>query len=195
MKKVYFLIFNGFSDWEAAYVLPEIAKSKKYQIITVGFDREPVRSMGELTVLPDLAVDEIEPQETALLILPGGNLWEETSSEKVIALVRDLHAAGTPVAAICGATLEIARAGLFRETRHTSNGKAYLEQYLENYADGDFYSDELAVTDQNLITASGIGAHEFTHEILVKLDIYSRAEAEEWFQFFKNAVIPERFKS
>jgi len=194
MKKVYLLVFNGFSDWEPAYALPEIAKSKKYAIKTVGFAREPVRSMGELTVLPDLALDEIDAEETALLILPGGFFWEDSSSEEVIAWLKKFDAERRPIAAICGATLEVARAGLLAGRKHTSNGRQYLEHYIKDYADGDLYTDELAVTDQNLITASGIGAHEFAREIFIKLGIYDAAEAEEWFQFFKNGVIPEKYQ-
>lgn len=195
MKKVYFLIFDGFSDWEMAYALPEIAKSKKYEIQSVGFNRNPVKSAGELTVVPDLTIDEISAGETALLILPGGEIWEEKSFESVIDLLKKLNAAQTPIAAICGGTLEAARAGLFHETKHTSNGKAYLQHHVRDYADKDFYADDLAVSEKNLITASGLGAIEFAREILVKLDVYSSAEAKEWFQFFKNAVIPDKFKS
>ncbi|MFZ0760778.1 MAG: hypothetical protein WAM69_12585 [Candidatus Sulfotelmatobacter sp.] len=32
--------------------------------------------------MPDIAIDRIEPQETAIFILPGGNRWEESPAPR-----------------------------------------------------------------------------------------------------------------
>jgi putative intracellular protease/amidase len=150
-------------------------------------------TMGGLKVVPDVTIDQIEPREkTAIFILPGGNRWEEAPDPKVDDLLRRLHAAGILIGALCAATLEIARAGLTRGVRHTSNAKSYLKKMVPEYKDSDerFYMDELAVTDHKIITASGLGSVEFAREVIRELGIYNEATTQMWFEMFKSGAIP-----
>ena len=101
-----------------------------------------------------------------------------------------LHAKDVPIGATCGATLEVARAGLTRDLRHTSNGKDYLKTMVPDYEDEDCYVDELAVTDKRVITASGLGSVEFGREIIKQLGIYGEADAQAWYEMFKHGVMP-----
>ena len=57
---VYFLVFDGFADWQAALALCEIRRPGDWQVQTVGFSRAPVVSMGGLAVQPDLSLDELD---------------------------------------------------------------------------------------------------------------------------------------
>lgn len=188
--KAYVFVFDGLADWEPALALCEIRKSGKFEVLAAGHSRKSAITMGGLNVTPDLAIDEIEPRETAIFILPGGNRWEERPDQKVDEFLRRLHAEKVLIGAICGATLEIARAGLTRGVRHTSNAKSYLQDMIADYKDESFYADELAVTDQKIITASGLGSVEFAREIIRELKIYSEADTHMWFEMFKSGVIP-----
>jgi putative intracellular protease/amidase len=183
--------FDGFADWEAAHALCEINKSDKFDVVTVGFSDESVTTMGGLRVLPDATLDTVNADEAAIFILPGGDMWEEKSSEKLIALLHKLKAASVPIAAICGATLEIARAKLTERLRHTSNSPDYLKTMVADYKDKDFYVDELAVTDNDVITASGLGSVEFAREVIKRLEIYDEADTKAWFEMFKHGIIPK----
>lgn len=190
-RKACILVFDGLADWEAAHASCEINKSDKFDVVTVGFTNEPVTTMGGFRVLPDVTLDAVNADEAAIFILPGGDIWEEKSDEKLIALLHKLLAASVPVAAICGATLEIARAKLTARVRHTSNSPDYLKTTVADYADEDFYVDELAVTDNNLITASGLGSVEFAREIIKRLEIYDEADTKVWFEMFKHGIFPK----
>jgi putative intracellular protease/amidase len=190
--KAYLLVFDGLADWEPAHSLCEINKSGKFEVLTVGFTRENVRTMGGLKLQPDIILDDVDPSKTAILIMPGGDMWEQRSFEDLKELLHRLDSASVPIAAICGATLEIARAGLTRNRRHTSNSLGYLKG-ITTYDDEAFYVDELAVTDQHLITASGLGSLEFAREVLKQLDIYTDGETSEWYEMFKHGVIPARY--
>jgi hypothetical protein len=86
--------------------------------------------------------------------------------------------------------LEIARAGLTRNIRHTSNSKDYLKTIVTDYGDDDFYVNEMAVTDENIITASGLGCVEFAREVIKQLQIYNEADTQLWFDMFKHGVLP-----
>jgi putative intracellular protease/amidase len=191
--KTCLLVFDGLADWEPALALCEINKSGKFDVVTVGFSERPITTMGGYKVSPDLTLDTINPDEVAIFIMPGGEMWEQGPNEDLIKLLHQFHAKGTIIAAICGATLEIARAGLMQGILHTSNSKGYLKAMLPEYRDDDFYVDKLAITDKNLITASGLGSVEFACEIVRLLNMYSREETQELYEMFKHGVIPDRY--
>ncbi len=191
--KAYLLIFDGLADWEPALALCEINKSGKFYVVTVGFSERPATTMGGYKVNPDVTLDTINPDETAIFIMPGGNMWEQGPHEYLIKLLHQFHAKRTIIAAICGATLEIARAGLMHDICHTSNSKGYLKAMVPGYRDDDFYVDKLAIADKNLITASGLGSVEFACEIVRSLKIYTSEETQELYEMFKHGVIPARY--
>jgi putative intracellular protease/amidase len=188
--KAYFLVFDGLADWELAHALCEINKSGRFEVVSVGLSKEPVTTMGGLKLRPDITLDEVTPSGARIFMLPGGDMWELKSHEELKTLLQRLHADNILIGAICGATLEIARAGLTRNVRHTSNSKDYLKTIVTDYGDDDFYVDEMAVTDENIITASGLGCVEFAREIIKQLQIYNEADTQLWFDMFKHGVLP-----
>ncbi len=188
MKKVYVLVFDGLADWEAPLALCEVRNSGKFEVVTVGLTDAPVVTMAGFRLLPDATLAEASADEAAMLVLPGGELWEAGTPDGVDALLQAFRAAGVPVAAVCGATFAVARAGLTRGRRHTSNDKAYLEAVVPEYQDGGLYSTELAVTDGDLITASGVGSVEFAREITRHLGVYTDEQVGRWYELYKNAV-------
>jgi transcriptional regulator GlxA family with amidase domain len=187
-KSVYIFLFNGYSDWEISYAAPEIMNSGKYGIKTFSLDGRNVRSMGGLNINPDMPLHEIDISTVAMLLLPGGNSWEERKLNNIIPLVKTLRNSDIPVAAICGATLFLADIGLLDNIRHTSNAAKYLAGMSPAYKGKDKYQDALAVTDDNIITASGVAPIEFAREIFLKLEIYEPAMVEKWYQLFKYGV-------
>jgi putative intracellular protease/amidase len=192
-QKACLLVFDGLADWEPAHALCEINKSQKFDVLTVGFSDGPVTTMAGLKLTPEITLSDVNPGDAAIFIMPGGDMWQQTSSPNLIQLLHRLRDEAVPIAAICAATLEIARAGLTRNTCHTSNGKNYLKSMVPEYRDEDFYVNELAVADKNLITASGLGGLEFGREVIKRLGIYTEADTETWFRMFKNGTIPEQW--
>ena len=188
--RAYLLVFDGLADWEPAHAFCQINKSSKFQVATVGFSRKPVTSMAGLRIVPDAALDELDPADAAFFMLPGGDMWQEESHEMLHPLLHRLHDQNVLIGAICAATLEMARAGLTRGVRHTSNGKSYLKAMVPGYRDDEFYAEQLAVTDQKIITASGLGSVEFAREVLTQLKIYRDADTAVWFEMFKHGVVP-----
>ncbi len=192
-KKAYVLVFDGFADWEPAHALYGVRMSGKLEVVTVGFSEEPIRSMGGLKIVPDVTLKQVVPTDAAIFILPGGTLWEQPqgeqgSSPEVGRLLHTLKAENVPVAAICSATLEVARAGLTQNLRHTSNALEYVKITLPEYADEAFYVDEPAVTDGHLITAGGVYSLEFAREIFRRLETFSNADIDNWFNLYKHGI-------
>ncbi len=190
-KAVYFLVFPGFADWEAAHALAEVRRHGDYRVQVVGLTREPVESMGGLTVHPTCSLSELDLNDVALFILPGGDRWEQQPVEQaLVSVLAALFDRGVPIAAICAATTAVARAGLLRGRRHTSNGLAYLKQHAPGYTESAGYVDAPAVRDGGLITASGLADVEFAREIMAELGVLTEEERAFWATMFRRGRLP-----
>lgn len=192
---VYHLVFDGLSDWEAALALAEVNKSERYTTAAVGLTPEPIVTAAGLRVQPDGSLDAIDDERAAAFVVPGGGFWEQQEGGGAVAeATRRLHLAGVLVAAICGGTLVVAWAGLLENRRHTSNMPGYIEQFVPDYNGSSSYvSEELAVTEGRLVTASGVGSVEFARELLRALQVYDEDELEAWFGLFKHGVVPDQY--
>ncbi len=189
---VHVLVFEGFADWEPAYALAELRRSGGLDVVTLGFTDAAVRSMGGLRVVPDRAIAGLDSAAVRLLLLPGGDMWEGTYPRAGLdALLAELHSRSVPIAAICGATLALARAGLLNDRAHTSNEPAYLTSLVPEYAGGSRYIDALAVRDRGVITASGLGPTEFAREIFEELEVFTAEERPVWYHLFKHGRFPQ----
>lgn len=190
-KAVYLLVVEGFADWEPAHAVAELRRNGHYRVESVGLSSAAVRSMGGITVLPSKIVSEVDPPDVAVLILPGGDRWEHTLLEPELEqLLKRLDASNVPIAAICGATVAIARIGLLRGRRHTSNGLDYLRSHVSGYSEADKYVDAPAVRDGKLITASGLGDVEFARELLEELEVLNAEQRALWAQIFRSGKLP-----
>jgi putative intracellular protease/amidase len=187
-KKAYLLVFDGLADWETALALCEINKKDDIEVITVALSKEPVTTMGGVKVIPDGSIEDVDTEQACIFIAPGGDMWEEETSEKYIALFKRLHTQQVTIGAICGATLALGKAGLLDDRYHTSNSLPYLKEMLPDYKGDEFYVDKLAVTDENIITASGVGSVEFAHEVIKRLKLYDEKDTEIWWNLFKHGV-------
>jgi hypothetical protein len=54
-KKIYIFLFEGFSDWEIAYLTPEIKKNEEFDLIYFSKYGKSVVSMGGLSVSPNIS--------------------------------------------------------------------------------------------------------------------------------------------
>ncbi|BDX37259.1 glutamine amidotransferase [Tenuifilaceae bacterium CYCD] len=190
-KKIFVFLFDGFSDWEIAYLSPEIKKSSAFDLIYFSKDCKPVQSMGGLRVLPEMSLPEIQVDDIEMLILPGGIPWEKGENTEIDPLVKTLFAKRKTIAAICAATTYLGRHGFLNNLKHTSNCLDYLKMLTPGYSGEKYYIDLPAVTDSNIITANGVSPIEFAKEVFVKLKLYDEIYTEKWFQLFKNGIWSE----
>lgn len=191
MKKVCVYLFDGFSDWEIAYLTPEINKSEQFSLVYFSKDGNPVKSMGGLEVKPNLPLSELKSEEIDLLVLPGGTAWEKREITIIDNLVKELIENKKSIAAICGATFFLGQLGILNNLYHTSNDLGYLKAVVPEYNGQENYQNKLAVTDKNIITANGIAPIEFATEIFRVIKLKSETEIEKWFQLFKNGIWSE----
>lgn len=189
LQIVHLFLPEAFIDFEPAYVLsvlnspPLPTLTRRYQVKTVAESNASVTTAGGVTILPDLTLEALEPSQSAMLILPGSGAWAEGKHAAAIEKARAFLTEDVPVAAICGATVGLASAGLLNERRHTSNVAQYIQ--VKNYRGGALYQDQPAVTDGNLITASGLAPVDFALHILDKLEAYPPQVLDAWYHMYK----------
>ncbi|MEQ1569774.1 MAG: DJ-1/PfpI family protein, partial [Myxococcota bacterium] len=181
--RVWVVVFDGYADWEPALVMAEL-RSAGRAVGVVGFDGPGlVVSMGGLSVTPDRGWDGLSPVDGALWVIPGGERWltDPVAGKRLAAAVAARLASGGPVAALCGATAPLARAGVFAARRHTSNDPHWLAAVAPGYPGAARYdASALATTDGPLITASGTGSVAFAAEILAALGVYTAEKRAVW---------------
>jgi len=189
-QTVHLFVLDTLADWEPGYAISRInsptwqARRGRFEVKTVGISRKPVTTMGGVSIVPVMNLAELEPALSAMLILPGADLWDQTEGTQAAEKAKAFLAAGVPVAAICGGTFGLANAGLLNDLRHTSNALEYLRT-SPNYRGEALYRHEPAVTDGNLITAGATAPIEFAYHILKRLDVFSAETLEAWYGLFK----------
>jgi putative intracellular protease/amidase len=188
-RNVFLFVFDTMADWETSFAVaginnPRFQKNPyRYRVVTVGTTRKPVTSMGGLRIIPDIALAEVDSNDAAMLILPGGETWESHSNMEAIDIARVFFVESVPIAAICGATFALARAGMLDDFHHTSNSRDYL--LASGYRGEKFYCNVPAVTDESMITASGLAPLEFAREVFKTLDLYTPSALEAWYSLYK----------
>lgn len=186
-KTVCLALVDGLSDWEYGHAAAQIniqafqSQPGRYEIRTVAQSLEPVRTAGGVRMLPDVTVADVVPDDAAMLILIGSDSWEAGENEAFGWLARRFVEAGKPVAAICGATIGLAREGLLDDVKHTSN----FPGELGAYGGSALYQDVRAVRDRGVITAGGASSLEWTREILLELQAYRPRTVDAWYQLYR----------
>ncbi|MFI2371974.1 DJ-1/PfpI family protein [Streptomyces sp. NPDC018833] len=184
-KIVHLAVYDTQADWETGHTTAHLAQNG-FTVRTVALTTEPVTTMGGLRVQPDLALDALDPADSALLILPGASLWD--TGDKLAPFARAARAfldAGVPVAAICGATAGLAREGLLDDRAHTSAVSFYLE--ATGYRGGGRYVEADAVTDRDLITAGPTEPVAFAREVFARLGVYEGEQLDAWYRLFHDS--------
>src|SRR5437763_16425606 len=89
-ENVHVAVFDTLADWELGYATAHIRRPSwqrepgRYRIVTVGPTTNAVPTMGGLRIVPDLALADLDPAGSAMLILAGG----DTSAEPEMAGLR-----------------------------------------------------------------------------------------------------------
>ncbi|RFA33344.1 glutamine amidotransferase [Virgibacillus dokdonensis] len=198
-KKAFLYVFHTMSDWEYGYLIAELNSGRYFKkdvaplkVITVGANQEMITTMGGLSIKPDISLDECTLESKDLLILPGGTTWNEEIHQPILERIGQALKLGTIVAAICGATDALANMGYLDTRKHTSNSLEYTKMVCPNYKGEKFYKMESAVSDMNLVTASGIAPLEFAMEVLKTMDVCTPDALHAWYNLNKTHK-PEYF--
>jgi putative intracellular protease/amidase len=179
-------VYDTLTDSEVGHLLVELHTGRftgtRFDVITVAEANKPITTMGGVTIVPHMLLADLDPAQSDVLILPGAETWDVGGGAAFAAVAARFLDAGVPVAAICGATAGLARAGLLDARKHTSSAREYLA--MTGYAGSDHYVDERAVIDGNLITAGPQSPVQFARATMARLGLGSDATLEAYEALF-----------
>lgn len=191
MFTVYVYVLDTLADWELGHVISELNSGRFFKngvsrlsLKTVSYSKEPISTMGGLTIMPDCLIEDMIADEKNVLLLPGAETWNNPKHGAIIEKASEFLSLGATVCAICGATAALANIGLLDKRPHTSNGVGFLEMVSPYYKGQSFYIDEPSVADCNLITASSTGALLWAKQIIEHLNVFQPDTLEHWYEYF-----------
>lgn len=186
MKKAYVLIFDNLADWEIGMACFELNNGHGLEIVTVGLTNAPVKTLGGIKILPDVTLAEVDPQNAAVLILPGGVMDVYLRNDPQLEnLLRSFRQNNIVIGGICGGAVYLAMLGLFKPgIMHTADYEDF-EQMVPNYEyQKAWFRDVNGVCDQGLVTAQGSAPNEFAYYLAKALCFYDEKGlqdfAENW---------------
>lgn len=182
-RTLHVLFLDKLADWEAPFVLCELARRGGWQTLPIGLERGTVGTMGGLTVSIERGLGEVEPGDVRALMAIGSPLWEQ-EIEPVSRFLQGVWRAGAIVGAICGATIGAGHAGLLEGRRYTSNDRDTVGTKVPASRLGT-YVEAPAVRDDRLITASALGYIEFAAELLAAVGAMRDDEKAGWVAFLR----------
>jgi putative intracellular protease/amidase len=185
-RTAHLALYDGAAEMEVGHLLAELHTGRftgtSFDVVTVAESPEPVLSMGGIAMVPDALLAELEPADSDLLVMPGAEMWDAGGGQAFAAAAGRFLEAGVAVAAICGATAGLARAGLLDTGDHTSASAEYLA--MTGYTGGERYRDERAVVDGNLITAGPQSPVQFARATLERLGLADERTLEAYEALF-----------
>ena len=78
MLSIYLYALDTMADWETGHIMAELGSKRFFKdgapelsVKVCALSKEPVKTMGGLTITPDCALDEIAMDNNSVLLLPG----------------------------------------------------------------------------------------------------------------------------
>ncbi|AUN16835.1 glutamine amidotransferase [Clostridium botulinum] len=192
MKKIIYLyILESMAEWEVGYILQAISmesmlkkQNREFVTKTVSASKNPIQTIGGLTITPDCLLDEMDEDNMVALLLPGAESWSSEENNQILEKALSYIDRGILVGAICGATLALADLKVLDKFKHTSNSLDYLTLFSKQYSGKELYVNFPAVVDCNLITASSAGGLLWAKRIIQYLNVFSCDIIESWYNYY-----------
>lgn len=168
--KIGFVFIPKFADWEFGLLSGSAADWFGLRTVALTPGGGPVTSIGGFSLNGERSFDPAENADLDAVAVIGSDTWPDAAAPDVSPLLQAVAARGGVVGAICGGTLALARAGLFRDVEHTSNGRDWILKHLPDYAGRDRYRDvPHAVADGRIVSAPGSAPGTFAVAFLSAL--------------------------
>jgi protease I len=125
-------------------------KEAGIEVTVASLKRGAITGKQGYEVAVDKTLDEVDPDDYAILVLPGGKAPAVVRKEpKAVEIAKSFFARNKPVAAICHGPQILISAGLLKGRRAT----CYMTVVDELKEAGALYADREVVVDGNLVTS------------------------------------------
>lgn len=162
---VYVLLGNGFEEMEAITPI-DLLRRAGIGVITVGLNGHTIKGSHGIPVVADVTVDEWNPKDLDMVVLPGGmgGVASIKACPKALEVVAKANTAGKWVAAICAGPTVLAQLGI------TDGKKAVCYPGCEENMGSAQIQSTACMRDGNVITGTSAGcAIPFALELIAAL--------------------------
>jgi hypothetical protein len=104
-KTCYVFLSENYADWEIGLTMAGLNSSRAVEVLTFALTKDPVCSMGNLAVMADLSLEEVDPADIDLLVLAGSPLWEKGENRALSGLISQILQLNKCIAAMSDSTL------------------------------------------------------------------------------------------
>jgi len=145
------LIISADSFEDSELLIPYYRlKEAGVEVVVASLSRGAIRGKHGYEVAVDTTLDEVNPDDYAILVLPGGAAPAVVRKEaKALEIARSFFAQSKPVAAICHGPQTLISAGLL-QGRHATCYSSVADELKKA---GALYEDREVVVDANLVTS------------------------------------------
>ena len=174
--KVLMPLAPGFEEIEALTVV-DIFRRAGMEILLAGTNEGPVTGRNNITVIPDVLLNDVINDDYDMIILPGGPGTESLNQNQLLlAKIRSMNSENKYIAAICAAPKVLKTTGIIHNRTITSHPG------VKNELSGSNYVEERVVVDGRIITSRGAGttlefALKLVEQLLGKVQADKIAEA------------------
>ena len=151
MKKVLVPLAKGFEEIEAVSIIDVLRRAAADVVIASVDGSECVCSSHNVRVLTDCALSAVDSSSFDMIALPGGNEGATTLAKDALPqkLIKEFHAKGKFVAAICAAPIALHAAGILQNVPYTCYPGCNTQ------IGGLYTEDKNVVVSDKIITSRG----------------------------------------
>ncbi|MBZ9747459.1 DJ-1/PfpI family protein [Mesorhizobium sp. CO1-1-7] len=169
-KTIGFLFIEGFADWEYGLLAASAVEWFGARAVSLTPDGKPVTGISGFKLMPDRSASINENTDLDAVAVIGSDHWADKAPPDAAELLMAVASRGGIVGGICAGTLALARAGMFENARHTSNGRDWISRHESGYAgDGNYQDVPHAVADGKIVSAPGSAPGTFALAFLQTL--------------------------
>ena len=157
-KTCYVFLSESYADWEIGLLMAGLNSSRAIEVLTFALTKDPVCSMGNLAVMPDLSLQEVDPADIDLLVLTGSPIWGKGENRALSGLINHVLQLHKSIATMSDATLLMAC----------------------------YHTDQAVARDGHFITAGGPYPFQFARKIFKYFSLLDNVPFMEWYQQFQS---------
>ncbi len=142
-------LVNGVEEMEAV-ITADVLRRAQWDVVTAGLQEGVVTASRGMQLVPDHLLDDLDPDQFDLLVIPGGSAGVERlcRSELLKRWVSDFGGQGKRLAAICAGPKVLAAAGVLTGHRYTCFPGGQAEIHGAEWVDEPFVADGVIFTSQ-----------------------------------------------
>jgi len=181
MKKICIPLANGFEEVEAVTII-DICRRAEIEVTIAGVEGLNISGSHNIKVTADIEIQNINPNEFDMIVLPGGLPGAETLANNPIVqkILKEQKSKNGLIGAICAAPYALHKAGVL-DGEYTCYPSWENKINLDNYQ-----SDENIVTDGNIITSKGVGT-----SLCFALELVKILKGPKVYRDISNAVLAD----